>query len=204
VDEICKIKCRCGKFQAELRNIKNGTRAICYCKDCQIYAYFLKSTDDILNEFRGTEVIAVRPQQISFKSGQEELSCVSLTKFGSLRWFSRCCSTPICNMSRKVDTSHISIIHSCLDQQDITNAFGNKSLHVKRSSAIGTPPENKTVYFLVSTLYYCASVVLTRLLLGHRHNPFIDPNTEMPIVSPVTLTINELSELMSITNDMKH
>lgn len=185
-----KIRCNCGKFQAELRNMKYGTRTICYCKDCQSYAHYLKISNYLLNDLGGTEVIAVRPQQISIIFGKEELSCVSLTESGSLRWFTRCCTTPICNMSRNIRTAHIVIIHTCLDHSDINSVFGSKSLHMKRASALGTPPQNDYAYFITSALYYYFSKAWTHAIRLYRLNPFIDQVSKKPIASPVT--INEM------------
>jgi len=201
VEDYKKIKCKCGRFQALLRNSEKGVRAICYCKDCQIYAHYLKASENILNRLRGTEVIAVRPQQFAILCGREVLGCCSLTPLGSLRWFSQCCSTPICNMSRNIRTAHISIIHTCMEKELIEKAFGNRVIHAKRHGAIGTPPKNEILHLLNFGLNYLASVTCTYVTRGYRRNPLINWTTSKPIVNPLILTSEELRKITEIVQE---
>lgn len=194
----CVISCKCGKFQGTIKNIELGTRAICYCTDCQIYAHYLHAQSEILNCLGGTEVIAVRPKQISIISGSEYLSCISLTNLGAFRFFAHCCKTPICNMPRKSHTDHISLLHNSLNRNLVAEIFNDRALHVKRKSALGNPPKNKPLYFIASSLYYIYSVFFSRISNGYKFNPFINQENHKPIVNNFILDETELKQLENI------
>jgi Family of unknown function (DUF6151) len=198
LEEKAVIRCQCGKFQGLIKHIELGTRAICYCTDCQIYAHYLQAPDQILNRFGGTEVIAVRPKNIAIVHGSEYLSCLSLTQFGAFRFFADCCKTPICNMSRNSRTEHISVIHRCLNHRLVAKIFDDRALHVKRKSAHGSPPKNKPLYFIASSLYYVYSILLSRISRGYQFNPFINQENQKPIASRVILDAAELNRLKDI------
>ena len=76
------IRCHCGRLQGEVSHAELGTRAVCYCRDCQAFAHFLESPQDTLDALGGTEVVAVAPRWVSFTTGTEYLVCMSLTERG--------------------------------------------------------------------------------------------------------------------------
>ena len=186
------------RFSGIISNLRGGTRAICYCTDCQIYAHYLKLSNEVLNSFGGTEVISVRPNQIFIQRGIEYLSCVSLTELGAFRFFTNCCKTPICNMSRNYRTEHIAILHNCLNHNVIAEIFENNALHVKRESGKGNTPKNNPVYFIASSLYYSYSVLLSHIYNGFKFNPFINQGTRRPVVSNIILSTSELNQLKKL------
>ena len=102
------IRCHCGKFQATVAHPEGGTRAVCYCRDCQAFAHFLGSPKDVLDSLGGTDIVAVRPRYVSFIAGVDNLVCMSLTAQGILRWYAKCCQTPIGNTPR-ISGNHTSV-----------------------------------------------------------------------------------------------
>lgn len=91
------LRCQCGKLRGRISHPELALRAICYCNDCQMFAAFLAKSAEVLDENRGTDVVGIRPQDLSFTEGLEHLACMSLTSKGLLRWYASCCNTPIAN-----------------------------------------------------------------------------------------------------------
>jgi hypothetical protein len=88
MDNSHPIRCRCGAFRAQVSRPDLGTRAVCYCRDCQAFARFLGLPEGMLDAMGGTDIVVVRPRHVSFTQGQEQLTCMSLSETGTLR-FSR-------------------------------------------------------------------------------------------------------------------
>ncbi len=109
------LQCRCGTIKGFVFDPQRANRAVCYCRDCQAFAYFLEKADEILDERGGSEVIQVLPRNVSFTQGTEALACMRLTGKGLLRWYARCCNTPIGNTLDNFKISFIGLVHSCLE-----------------------------------------------------------------------------------------
>src|SRR5690554_6746798 len=93
------IRCSCGAVKGTLRRPGAAGHAICYCNDCQAFARFLGKSVEVLDAQGGTEIIQIQPGQLNFSRGTEQLACMRLTDKGLLRWYTRCCNTPLGNTS---------------------------------------------------------------------------------------------------------
>ena len=67
--------CRCGKLAGEVDAGAVVNRGICYCKDCQAFAYFLGAPARILDARGGTDIVQTSPQALTFTAGREQLAC---------------------------------------------------------------------------------------------------------------------------------
>ena len=106
------LQCRCGTLKGSVESPKSGNRVICYCNDCQAFAYCLGRADDVLDERGGSDVIQILPKNITFTQGVEALACMRLTDKGLLRWYASCCNTPIGNTLATPKMSFIGLLHS--------------------------------------------------------------------------------------------
>ena len=95
------FRCRCGKLQGEIEPAAAYLRAVCYCSDCQAFARALDREKDALDPNGGTDVVALRPDGLRFTAGREQVTCLSLSPKGLLRWHSACCRTPFANTPRE-------------------------------------------------------------------------------------------------------
>lgn len=192
------IRCRCGKLQGEVSRPELGTRAICYCRDCQAFAHYLGSANDVLDAFGGTDVVAIRPRYLSFAGGFEHLSCMSLTAHGTLRWYAKCCQTPIGNTPRDFKMSHLGLIHTCLERSgiELDASFGPVRMRVNRQSAKGQPPSAPITTFTAAAVRYLGSLMWSRVSGKYRQNPFFDGSTGRPRKEPKVLTTTEHEQLM--------
>lgn len=184
------IRCRCGQFEAALAKPMQGTRAVCYCGDCQAFARFLGPPAGMLDDLGGTDIVAVLPRHVTFERGLEHLACMSLTPGGTLRWYVRCCNTPIGNTPRDWRRSHIGLIHSSLASgpEGLNEAFGPVRMRVNGHGARAKPPSTPRLSFLVAALRYMAATQWSRWTGGYRINPFFtaegQPRHEPRILSP--------------------
>ena len=192
------LRCRCGTLRGYVSHPESASRGICYCKDCQAYAHFLGKANDILDEMGGTGVVATRPRYLSFTQGFNVLACMSLTDRGMLRWYASCCNTPIGNTPRDFKTSHVGLIHTCLEDPSKTLevSFGPVRMRVNTKHAKGKP-KLLPISTVASILRFLSSLIRARLDGSYKQTPFFAPDHGIPVVPPKVLTSSELERVMS-------
>lgn len=161
-----------------------GTRAVCYCRDCQAFARFLGPPDGMMDAMEGTEIVAVRPHFVTLTQGQDHLACVSLSPKGTLRWYTRCCKTPIGNTPRSIGVPHVGLIHTCLEGSgpSLESSFGAVRMRVNTQSARGKPPPNSVTTFASAMVRFMTSMAWARLSGRYRTNPFFGAESGQPLV----------------------
>ncbi len=97
---VLQLRCRCGKLQGEVDTTRVAARAICYCKDCQAFARFLKAEDARARRGGRHRGRGGLPAAVRFTGGLEHLACMSLSPKGIYRWYASCCNTPVGNTPR--------------------------------------------------------------------------------------------------------
>lgn len=192
------LRCRCGTLRGYVSHPEKVSRGVCYCKDCQAFAHFLGKTDDILDEMGGTDVIATLSKYLSFTQGFDALACMSLTDDGMLRWYASCCNTPIGNTPRGFKTSHVGLIHTCLEDPSKTleRSFGPVRMRVNTKHAKGKP-KVMLISTVTSILRFLSSLIGARLDGSYKSTPFFTPDRGIPVVPPKVLTSIERERLMN-------
>jgi hypothetical protein len=195
---IHPLRCRCGTLQGSVSHPEKASRGVCYCKDCQAFARFLGNTDDILDEMGGTDVVATLHQYLSFTQGSEALACMSLTEHGMLRWYARCCNTPIGNTPRDFKISHVGLIHTCLQgpSTSLESSFGPVRMRVNTKHAKGKP-KWMPISTVLSVLRFLSSLMRARLDGSYNRTPFFAPDRGTPVVPPKVLTSSERERVMN-------
>lgn len=183
------LQCRCGTIKGHVVRPGTANRAICYCRDCQAFAHFLKRADTVLDENGGTAIVATLPKQVDFSQGLEALSCMSLSDHGMLRWYASCCNTPIGNTPRDFKTPYVGLIESCLksDSPSLQESFGAVRMVLNTKYARGHV-ESTPLGNLVALLGIMKSVIGARLSGTYKCNPFFGAETGAPVASPRVLT----------------
>ena len=182
------LRCRCGTLQGFVLPSATTTRAICYCKDCQAYARFLR-TPGVIDSCGGTEVVASLPKHVHFIEGQGALACLSLSPRGILRWYAECCNTPIGNTPRNSKISYVGLVHSCLEAHSpsLESSFGPLRMAVSTKSAIGkvrsTPAGS-----VIGVLTLMKALLGARLSGSYRDNPFFLAGSGTPSREPYVLS----------------
>ena len=186
-----RLRCRCGKLQGEVDTGRVAARAVCYCKDCQAFARFLKAEEAVLDAAGGTEVEAALPAAVRFTGGLEHLACMSLSPKGIYRWYAACCNTPIGNTPRNAGMSYVGVVRTCLDAgpEALERDLGPVRMRANTGSAYG-PAKPAALGSVLAIAQIGAMLVKARLGGGWRDNPFFDASGA-PLRAPRVLTREE-------------
>ena len=186
------LSCKCGTVKGFVKTSNSLSRGVCYCKDCQMAALFLGKSAEVLDEHGGTDVVPTMPRNLRFTQGIDSLACMRLTENGLMRWYAKCCNTPICNTSPNFKMAFVGLVHNCLENggASLDQSFGPVRMRVNTKGALGGVKikQQGTVGTIVS---------FTRMLLRERFNggykltPFYNVNSGASIVVPYVLSKQE-------------
>ena len=71
----------------------------------------LQKQDVTLDAAGGTRIYQLPPANVQITGGQENLACLRLKEKGLIRWYAKCCNTPIGNTVSK-SMPFIGLIHT--------------------------------------------------------------------------------------------
>jgi len=190
------LGCRCGKVSGSVDRVESTNRVICYCKDCQAFARFLGREDEILDERGGSDIIQALPKNVTFHQGIDSLACMQLTSKGLLRWYTRCCRTPIGNTLATPKWSFIGLLHSCLTQTatPLDASFGPVRSWVNTSGAKGEP-KPATAGQAAVIGWFMRTTLRARINGDYRDTPLFQAGTGKPLVAPQVLNSSELARV---------
>jgi hypothetical protein len=189
------IRCSCGALRGTVSHIEAASRCVCYCRSCRAFAHFLQR-NDVLDRRGGVEVIQTLPKYIRFTAGVENLVCMQLTDKGLLRWYARCCNTPIGATPEDMKISFVGLIHNCLNDADksLDSILGPVRAHVNVKHA--KDGEIKTSGQLEIILRFIGRVVGARINGSYKKTPFFHAQNGVPVSAPKVLQDRELAQLM--------
>jgi len=188
------LRCACGTVAGTVTVAHPIGRAICYCRDCQSYAHVLNKAAEILDGDGGSDVAPTVQGALHFHQGREAIACLSLTEGGLLRWYARCCSTPIGNTARNYRMAYVGLLHSCLEHSaaSLDSAFGRVSVRINTEWA--KRPVSGTPFAAVAFIARLGPRLLqTRLRGTYRQSPFFTSSGQ-PIARVRVLTSEELEK----------
>ena len=199
MDNLHKITCRCGSFEATVESDpKDALRIKCYCKDCRAFPAFCECSDDYVGENGSADLLTADPAKISFDKGANALKIVRLSTNGVYRWYAGCCNTPLGN----VPANH-KIPHFGYYRENIRNIDGNKLTEEQlppvkcaafKKEATSTPPK-KPGTNLPQVILYMAKCFL-RSLRREKETSFFSQKGEPK--APITqLSNDELNTLFT-------
>jgi Family of unknown function (DUF6151) len=190
------LQCRCGKVQGIVSDCESANRGICYCMDCQAFAHFLNQSDSVLDAQGGTDVIQTSPACIALTLGGDQLACIRLTDKGLLRWYARCCNTPIGNTLANFKLSFVGLVHSCLERsgQSIDQSFGPIRMRAFAKSAKGMEKPNQSGV-LKSIVRLSGGMLRARFNGRYQQTPFFN-SLGVPVATPRVLSSEERETLM--------
>lgn len=191
------LRCRCGALQGTLANARHVNHAVCYCSDCQAFAHYLGNPSQILDVRGGSDIVQTQPKNLIFTQGSEQLACIRLTPGGLLRWYSRCCRTPVGNTLATPKLSFIGLLHCCLgeDAASVQKSFGPVTAWVHTHGARGEPkPENRGLGR--SVWWFLRSAIKARVNGDYRRTPLFRLDTGAPVATPYVLSVEEHARVM--------
>jgi len=183
--------CRCGTLRGEIEPRDVYARATCYCRDCQAFARAL-NREDALAADGGTDIVAMLPARVRITSGIDRLACLSLSPKGLLRWYARCCDTPLANTPRDPKVAYAGMLANCVegDADTLATAFGPSRIALNVKSARGQVTSTPLRTF-AGVMRIMRGVLLARLRGRHRDNPFFIGDPPRPVAEPRVLTLAE-------------
>ena len=186
------LQCTCGTLKGTVSDVKRVNRVICYCRDCQAFAHFLGRAPDILDAKGGTDIIQTLPANVTFTAGQDVLACMRLSEKGLLRWYTKCCNTPIGNTLVDFKISFIGLIHTCLDSSNpsLDESFKPVRMWSFTKGAKGTV-ESRPIAMIAGILRLIAMVIRARINGAYMRTPLFSTDTGAPIVTPKVLSPGE-------------
>ena len=189
------LQCACGKLKGEVSDTEHANHAVCYCKDCQAFAHFLGRQSEILDERGGSELVQISPGKLRFIEGAENLACVRLAPAGLVRWYARCCNTPIGNTLGTPKLPFVGLLHTCLGgpEHPLGEAFGPVRCQLNTESAKGLPKPSE-VGVPGTILWFLRTLIGARLDGSYKRTPFFD-RAGSPVVKPHVLSAEERRDL---------
>jgi len=191
------LQCRCGTLKGQVAHAETANRGVCYCKDCQAFARFVGHADEILDESGGTDVVATLASNVTISEGASALACMSLSENGLLRWYARCCNTPIGNTTRNFKLPYVGLVHNCLERSgtSLDTAFGPVRMRVNTRSATRGRPGATPLATVAAVLRLMVSIGRARLDGRFRRTPFFDAQRGTPVVAPTVISSAERDRL---------
>ena len=195
------IKCDCGRLRGAAYGVAPGKveHAICYCKDCQAFAHHLGRAADTLDANGGTELCQLPPRRLEFEQGADQLACLRLTARGPLRWYAKCCNTPIGNTPPSRRIAFVGLVLGAADgaaKADRQAALGPVRSRIFKESAIGDARTLEGYPGLTLwTVLRMGLLIVGALVSGrYRFNPFFDAHGT-PLATPRKLEDAERAAL---------
>lgn len=169
------FQCRCGTLRGEVEPSRLAMRAVCYCRDCRTYAHWLGHPEQVLDPLGGTDIVATHARYVRFTAGQPQLSCMSLSPRGLLRWYGRCCNTPVANTPRDWKLPYVGLVHTLLGGvQPIESSFPPVQMDVNAKSALGPAPHRGGPVAMARFGTMVLRLGAARLTGTYRMSPFFD------------------------------
>jgi Family of unknown function (DUF6151) len=187
------LRCQCRTLKGTVSLSQGVNRAVCYCRDCQAFAHFLGKASETLDAQGGTDVIQTLPAHLTFTAGQEVLACVRLSGKGLVRWYAKCCNTPIGNTLIDYRISFIGLVHTCLQtpEQSLDSSFGPVRMRSFTKSAKGADVKSNPLAMTVGILRLITMVGRARITGAYKRTPLFSPDSGAPIATPKILSAAE-------------
>ncbi|MCB1917696.1 MAG: hypothetical protein KDG52_18535 [Rhodocyclaceae bacterium] len=182
-----ELSCRCGLVKGLATSIDpaEGTRVVCYCRDCQAFAQALTQDATVLDAYGGTDIYQLPPSRLKVLQGQDRVHCLRLTEKGLYRWYAGCCNTPIGN-TLSAGVPVVGLIHSFIaDPTRADPTLGPVMAHVHVKSARRRLPEEITRHASLSryVVRIVGRMLIWKLTGQGRPSPFFDA-TGHPVSAP--------------------
>jgi hypothetical protein len=125
------------------------------------------------------------------------LACMRLTEKGLVRWYARCCNTPIGNTLANYKVSFVGLVHSCLDNggKSLDDSFGPVRMWVNTRAAKGAV-RTSSLAAMGGVARILGMLLRARLNGSYKRTVFFSPQTGAPVATPTVLSRDERDRLM--------
>lgn len=190
------LRCRCGAVRGVARNVAPSSvnHCFCYCDDCQAFAHYLGRADDVLDAHGGTEVSQMSPANLAFTAGADKIAAIRLTAKGLVRWYARCCNTPIGNTMAASGVPFIGVVHAFVDAPSaaLGPIRGRGFAQSAKGGRAAVPKDGLPDLVMVARVL--GKLLRWRLRGDHKRTPLFDA-AGRPLVEPRVLAGIERDDL---------
>lgn len=178
--------CRCGLVAGMLIEPGPiaGDHVVCHCTDCQTFAKRFNAADRILDQHAGTALYQGRCSTMRLIRGRHLLACVHLTEKPTLRWYARCCNTPMFNTFKNGRIPYITTVVANCDQDQRSRLLGPPIGHLFTEEGIGDVSRLRRLSILRLMRRFSTRMIIDILVGDRRRADLFDPGTLQPIASP--------------------
>lgn len=162
---------------------------VCHCDGCHTYAHVLGNPTAVLDAHGGTDLFQMSPRRLEIERGKDQIACMRLTEHGALRWYAKCCRTPIAHTIESPRDPFMAVNPVCIDW-DAVEAKRDEVLGPVRARVNGrflradARRLRANVGALLGMLLHYAPLYFRWMLRGDaRHSPFFDAQTGKPIAA---------------------
>ena len=194
MSETMGIQCQCGTVKGVISDkaLQRHNHLICYCKDCQAFARYV-AKEDTMNNKGGTEIVQVSCADVSITEGIDSIACIRLNEGTLVRWYAKCCNTPLANAPGP-GLPFIGLIHTCLQPvTQINNKFGPISL-VAFANGAASNEKPKSIGMPMGMIRFVILALGAKFRGDGKRHPLFNANGE-PIVTPKVLSDAERAPL---------
>ncbi|MGH1412175.1 MAG: DUF6151 family protein [Pelagimonas sp.] len=177
----CSFECQCGTMKWHINDGAQGRHVMCYCADCQSEIRHLHQEDSYLKN-GGTQIFQTLPSDFVFDDGLDQLALMRLGPKGLLRWYAKCCNTPIANTLPAPTLPFVGVVLPTGHDH-----FGRISAYANTEAASVKVRQRGVVGAIYSLFFRAAKSALTGT---GKNTPFFDAN-KAPIVEPTVLTLEQ-------------
>lgn len=186
------FQCDCGALQGQIHRLDLALRGVCYCHDCRAYSRHLGRVAQVHDAYGGVGFVATQAHFVSLLEGEQNLACLSLSPKGALRWYAKCCNSPIANTTRHWRFPYVGFVHTCLnaDQEAFEQAFPAVQMRANTGSARQAPPA-QLLGTAAALLGFVPRVLLSGVNGAYKQTPFFNSPKGTPSVDVHVLTPQE-------------
>ena len=202
VDVDIPLKCRCGSVRGVAKQIvpSQGNRLVCMCDDCQAFAHHLGAAERVLDPHGGTDIFQTTPSRVSISEGIEHLACLRLSPKGLMRWYAKCCNTPIANTMASPRVPFAGVVHTFMDHTGTSRdeALGPILARIQGRFAVGAVPEGAHRRAPMGIIFRTIRLLGGGFIRGtHRPSPFFDSSGN-PVIDATVLSASEREKLRTL------
>ena len=110
--------CECGSVAGvvERATIAEGDYVVCHCTDCRDLVRHFGKQDRILDAHDGTALYQSRCARMRLHKGKDQLAGVHMTDGPTLRWYAKCCGTPLFNTYKNARIPYVTTLLANCDE----------------------------------------------------------------------------------------
>ncbi|MCF6443851.1 DUF6151 family protein [Nereida sp. MMG025] len=173
------LTCTCGALCAKLLNVgpQHGTHIVCHCDDCRAANNHL-GLDDPGAE--GVDLYQTSPSNLKILKGGENLGVMKLRQAGILRWYAKCCNTPMYNTMKSPKLPFVGVVTSTMEDGADIGPVKTRGF-VKNNGKTTHPGMRHMMAGMISRM------ARERISGRWKDTPFFDASSMEPVVEPIVL-----------------